>query len=225
MSRRHASNGAVGLGRRSNQSAGAKQFLRAAKRRRMIEENPFGDMKGISVQRNKERFYFVTRDEAHKVLMACPDAQWKLIFALCRFGGLRCPSELMELRWHDIDWEANKITVHSPKTAHHGEEHAYRVIPLFPKLRPYLEAVRDLVNPGIDTPLSDPVITRYQGAGTNLRSQLKRFIKNAKLQPGLSYSRIFAARGKPNSLSHFRRMSYVTGWATVKRLRTNITYR
>jgi hypothetical protein len=49
-------------------------------------------------------------------------------------------------------------------------------------LRPYLEAVRDLVNPGYDTPLSEPVITRYRGAGTNLRSQLKRFIKNAKLQ-------------------------------------------
>ncbi len=161
----------------------AKQFFRAAHRGRLIAENPFGDMKGISVQRNKERFYFITRDEAHKVLVACPDAQWKLIFALCRFGGLRCPSEHMELRWRDIDWAANKITIHSPKTAHHGEEHAYRVVPLFPELRPYLEAVRDLVNPGYDTPLSEPVITRYRGAGTNLRSQLKRFIKNAKLQP------------------------------------------
>ena len=88
----------------------------------------------------------------------------------------------MELRWRDIDWVDNKITIHSPKTAHHGEEHSYRVIPLFPELSPFLEAVRVLANPGYDTPLSEPVITRYRGAATNLRSQLKRFIKNAKLQ-------------------------------------------
>ena len=50
----------------------AKQFFRAAKRRRMIAENPFGDMKGISVQRNKERFYFVTRDEARQGIDGMP---------------------------------------------------------------------------------------------------------------------------------------------------------
>jgi hypothetical protein len=27
------------------------------------------------------------------------DVEWRLIFALCRFGGLRCPSEIPALRW------------------------------------------------------------------------------------------------------------------------------
>ena len=49
-------------------------------------------MKGCTVQANKSREYFVSVLEAAKVLQACPDYEWRLIFALCRFGGLRCPS-------------------------------------------------------------------------------------------------------------------------------------
>lgn len=39
-----------------------------------------------------------------------------------------------------IDWEHDRITIQSPKTEHlaGGES---RVIPLFPELRPYLEAI------------------------------------------------------------------------------------
>jgi integrase len=46
---------------------------------------------------------FVTREEAHAVMDACPDAEWRLLFALSRFGGLRCPSEHIALRWADVD--------------------------------------------------------------------------------------------------------------------------
>ena len=38
----------------------AKQFFRAAVRARLIAENPFDGMKGITVQRNAERYYFVS---------------------------------------------------------------------------------------------------------------------------------------------------------------------
>ena len=69
----------------------AKQFFRAAVRKRLLLENPFADMKGCNVKANPERLYYVTRDEAEKVLEKCPDAEWRLIFALARFGGLRTP--------------------------------------------------------------------------------------------------------------------------------------
>ena len=88
----------------------AKQFFRAATRLRLIAENPFEDVKG-GRQENRSRFYFVSREEAQKVLDACPDSQWRLIFALCRFGGLRCPSEVLALTWDDVDWEHGRITV------------------------------------------------------------------------------------------------------------------
>jgi integrase len=67
--------------------------------------------------------FVVTRDMADRVLQVCVDNQWRLIFVLCRYGGLRCPSEVLELRWDDIDWERGRMTVRSPKTEHHeGKE-------------------------------------------------------------------------------------------------------
>ena len=124
---------------------------------------------------NRARDYFVSRDEAAKVLDACPDAQWQLLFALSRYGGLRCPSEHLALTWGDVDWERGRITVRSPKTEHH-EGQGERVIPLFPELRPYLEAVLDELLEDFDPKakrLSEqPVITRYRDANANLRTQL-----------------------------------------------------
>jgi integrase len=148
-------------------------------RARLIARNPFAELKGVSVLANKSREHFVTRDVAAKVLKACPDTQWQLIFVLARYGGLRTPSETLALRWTDIDWVTSRITVHSPKTEQHGDGHAYRVIPLFLELRPYLEAARDEVNPGVEAPLSDPVITRYRDSNCNLRTQLLRIVKRA----------------------------------------------
>ncbi len=155
----------------------ARQFFRAAVRRKLIIENPFADMKAVSVKGNRSRDYFVTRDMATKVREACPDAQWRLLFVLSRFGGLRCPSEHLALRWGDVDWEKNRITIHSPKTAHHAGKES-RVIPLFPELRADLEAVWDAAEPG-----SEYVISRYRDANQNLRTQLERIIRKAGLRP------------------------------------------
>jgi integrase len=159
----------------------AKQFFRDAVRRRLIAENPFADMKGLSVLANRSRDYFVSREDAQKVLDACPDNQWKLLFALSRYGGLRCPSEHLRLTSRDIDLEAGRMVVHSPKTEHH-EGRDVRIVPIFPELRPFLKAVYDEANPGMDAAFSDPVITRYR-ANSNLRTQLERIIKKAGLVP------------------------------------------
>ncbi|MFO0899997.1 MAG: site-specific integrase [Pirellulales bacterium] len=102
----------------------------AAVRKRLIAHDPFFDMKGCAVKANKSREHFVDRATAQAVLDACPDAEWRLIFALARFGGLRIPSELLALRWGDIDWARDRFTVHSSKTEHH-EGGGVRVVPMF----------------------------------------------------------------------------------------------
>lgn len=160
----------------------AKQFFRWAQRHRLIETNPFGDMKGIGAVANRERDHFITREVSEKVIAACPDAQWKLLFALSRYAGLRCPSEHLTLTWSDIDWERGRIAVRSPKTEHHVGK-GVRTIPLFDELRPHLEAVRDEANPGIDVPFSAPVITRYRDVEANLRTGLDRIIAKAGFTP------------------------------------------
>ncbi len=155
----------------------AKQFFRDAMRRKLIAENPFGDMKGCVVKGNAAKEYFIKPEVAAAVLDKCPDVQWQLIFALSRYGGLRCPSEHLALTWDDVDLPGGKMVVHSPKTEHH-EGKACRVVPIFPELRPYLEAVWDEAPEG-----SRHVITRYRMRNTNLRTQLQKIIKRAGFKP------------------------------------------
>ncbi len=154
----------------------ASQFLRAAVRRRLVPSNPFDDLK-TSVKGNPEKFYFVTRQQAQRVLDACTDPEWALIFALARYGGLRCPSEILALTWQDIDWERSRFRVRSSKTEHYegGES---RMVPLFPELVPYLREVFERAEPG-----SRYVITRYRANNTNLRAQFQRIILSAGLEP------------------------------------------
>jgi integrase len=155
----------------------ARQLLGAAKKRRLITSNPFAEMKDITVQANKAREFYVTRGIAAKVLEACPDTQWKLIFALARFGGLRTPSETLALRWADIDLDCGRMTVRSPKTERHEGKES-REVPIFAELRPLLEHAKLEAKPGTEF-----VVSHYRDSDCNLGPQLKRIICRAGLQP------------------------------------------
>lgn len=71
-------------------------MAQAAHRRQLIAANPFDDVKGPA-QTNESRKAFITRKQTTELLAACPDANWRLIVSLCRYGGLRCPSEVLAL--------------------------------------------------------------------------------------------------------------------------------
>ena len=45
------------------------------------------------------------------------------------------------LTWADIDFKRGRMTVRSPKTEHHDGKES-RTVPIFPELRPYLEAAK-----------------------------------------------------------------------------------
>ncbi|MBI1369021.1 MAG: tyrosine-type recombinase/integrase [Planctomycetes bacterium] len=96
---------------------------------------------------------------------------------MCRFGGLRCPSEVLALTWADVNWEHNRIRVPSPKTEHIDGK-ASRLIPLFPELREHLLEVFDQAETG-----TDHIIIGYRDSSVNLRTQLTRIIHRAGLEP------------------------------------------
>lgn len=160
----------------NKRAANAKVFFKVAVKRKLIESNPFKELESKSIA-NKSRQYFIEREDAEKILAACPDDEWKLIFSLCRYAGLRCPSEVLALRWSDINWEQGKILIHSPKTERH-EGRESRIIPLFPEILPYLQDVFDNAKPG-----EQFVITRYRQANANLRTQFKRILTRASIKP------------------------------------------
>lgn len=167
-------NGAVNTIRRN--VARAKQLFRAAVRKKIIPENPFNGMKGLTVQPNKARDFYVTNEMAQAVLAACTKTHWRLLFALARWGGLRTPSEPIRLRWSDIDWEGGRITVTSVKTeAHEGGDQ--REIPLFPQLRQVLEEARAV------TPTDAEFVITKRSSAKNWRTSMKRMIVRAGLEP------------------------------------------
>ena len=67
--------------------------------------------------------------------------------------------------------------VRSPKTEHHDGKDS-RWVPMFPELRPYLDAAYDAAKPG-----TEHVITRYRDANANLRTQFNRIVRKAGLEP------------------------------------------
>ncbi len=154
----------------------AKQLLRAAVRKGFLPSNPFQDLKASNVA-NTARQYYVSPDVAQKVIDACPDAEWRLIFGLCRYAGLRCPSELVGLRWGDVLWDKGRFVVHSPKTERHDGQ-ATRTLPIFPELLPHLQAAFDAAEPG-----AEYVITRYRLPNANLSTQLRRILWRAGIDP------------------------------------------
>lgn len=154
----------------------AKQFFTAARRKRLIDENPFEGIKGGRMV-NPDRLFFVTREMTTKLIDACPCAEWRGIIALARYGGLRCPSEVLRLTWGDVDWEKGRMLIRAPKTEHHASR-GKRIIPIFPELRPYLEELFELAEPG-----TVHVINRYREDEQNLRTTFGKIIDRAGLLP------------------------------------------
>ncbi len=148
----------------------ARQIFANAVDRRLIAESPMKGIKAGSMT-NAGRLEFIPAVMIDKVINACPSIEWKLIFALARYGGLRVPSETNALRWSDVRWDESRMTIRSSKTEHH-EGKATREIPIFPELLPFLREAFEQAPEG-----AKHVIARNRGE--NIRTQAERIIENA----------------------------------------------
>ncbi|HPF40814.1 MAG TPA: site-specific integrase [Phycisphaerae bacterium] len=152
----------------------ARQVWRAAMRQGIISSNPFDHLPAI-VRGNQKKFHFVSREDYAALIEAAPDQDWRTIIALCRIGGLRCPSEVLALKWGDVDWDRQRLRVPSSKTEHH-EHGAERIIPLFPALESVLREAFDAAPEG-----ATHIVTRYRSSRQNLRTTFRRIITAAGL--------------------------------------------
>ncbi len=162
----------------------AKMFFNAMLKRKLIAENPFVGVQVAAVV-DESRNVYVPRDRVEKILDSCPDVEWRAIVALSRFGGLRCPSEVLSLTRQNIDWERERITVVSPKTECHVGG-GQRVIPLFPELvKPLLEALEQAPEKAVY------VIERHRSQAEmpggwrscNFRTTFEKLISRAGFEP------------------------------------------
>ncbi|MBL8761339.1 MAG: site-specific integrase [Phycisphaerae bacterium] len=171
----------------------AKSVFAKAVRWGWIASNPFAHLRAGS-QSNPDRAHYVDPKAIRAILAACPDYEWRAIIGLSRYAGLRCPSEIVALRWGDVNWERGRLNVRSPKTAGH-EGHAVRVVPIAPELRPILQDLFDRAEIGVEA-----VVPRLRDGSINLRTQFERIIAKAGEK---SWPRLF----------HNMRASCATEWA------------
>jgi integrase len=150
----------------------AKQMFKEAVTLGLIDKSPFEHLQGAEAV-NKKRKVMIEAEIVDRVIDATADIEMRLIIALSRYAGLRCPSEHLALRWADVLWDQDKMWVRSSKTD------SDRLIPIFPKLRPYLDAAWDALG---DSP-AEYVINKSRDPGVNWRQQLLRLVHQAGEKP------------------------------------------
>jgi len=165
----------------------ARQFFKDAKKRKLIDENPFAEVSEQAVV-EKQLSQFVLRQDVEKILGHC-NTNWRLIVALSRYGGLRCPSEVLSVKWENIDWDKQTMNVFSPKTEHHAGK-KYRTVPLFAGDTPLLEILRDAYESApegaeyvVDASYRAAANTKDGWRNINLRTQFLRILEKAGVEP------------------------------------------
>jgi len=141
-----------------------------------LQANPFaGEARGNEA--NRSRDFFVTSEIIAAILEQAPDAEFRAIIALARYGGLRCPAEVLPLRWQAVDWGRDILRVGSPKLEHHAGQ-GQRDVPLFPEVR---QALDDLWHH--DGEAGELLFPHYQVSGWALTKKLWAVCRKAGIEP------------------------------------------
>lgn len=103
-----------------------------------VAANPFAHESG-SVPSVDKDWAIIGDAEMTKILEACPDDGWRMLFALARWAGLRS-NEARRLEWADIHWDHPcRIQIRLPLDRHGREapestKHRKRLVPIQPRL-------------------------------------------------------------------------------------------
>lgn len=154
------------------------QFCKAAIKKGLVNGGPFAEIPR-ALTANRENFQFIE----WQVIKDCTDAEddidWETALAFARLGGRRIPSELHELRWSDVDFLNNRLTVRAAKTKRY-EGGGIGVLPLYPELRLYPGAAHGAPTADSEYVISEP---RYHDTKANLRTWVLKSIKRAGNEP------------------------------------------
>lgn len=149
----------------------AKVLFNRAIRAGWLDKNPFESLKNWRLT-NRDRLHFVDLETFYRVVKDRSPTT-RAVLALGRLGGLRCPSEANSLRWKDVDFEAGRMAIYSPKFKHLGDRKAWRVCPIFADLEPFLR----------DLPRSGPMVINGIKDRAALFSRTKRAVVAAGVEP------------------------------------------
>lgn len=161
--------------------------------RNIIAENPFKAVMAGS-QSNESRDRYIPTAWIAGAIGKCPDREWRLVFALSRFAGLRVPSEIKALRWTDVDFDSMRMLVTSQKTKRYKGK-GTRVVPISPELMPHLLEAHESAPAG-----SVYVLEKLRGP--NLATTAMKIVRRAGYEPWPKFW-------------HNLRASCETDWASI----------
>lgn len=163
----------LALSNRNKHVQRAKTMFRAAVDDRILPESPADAIKQEKAEaaqaRGREGDGLVSAETTLRVLSGLPDTNWRLIFGLMRFQGMR-RCEAWALEWTHVRWDDGMLDIHSPKTG-------YRECPIFADTLPILQDAFEVAKPkarqcvrleGSEhsiTPLLKKRVERILGAG------------------------------------------------------------
>lgn len=150
-----------------------RQLWSEALKRKMVNSNVWLGVRAGD-QSNDTRFFAVTPEMTERLIAACRTDEWKLSIALCRYGGLRFPSEHRRLTRADVDIERSRFLVRGKRKDRVIRE---RWVPIFPELRPHLERRLSTVNADPET----RIVTHDDVEGGSLRNQFRPILARAGL--------------------------------------------
>ncbi len=156
-------------------------IFRDAVRRKVLAENPFESLKKPAADNRDRQAYVPVEIVERLIAEQAPNAEWRLLLAMARYLGVRAPSEPFSMTWDCVDWSKQRIRIPSLKTAVHGK--AFRVMPILPQVKPYLEAAFEQAPEGTtyifhQLRQRDSVKAAEKGfwMNLNLRQQLTRML-------------------------------------------------
>jgi len=154
-----------------------KALFKRAKEWNKLDENPAKDIK--TFKESAKPPYLLEEEEIARLLEEAP-AYLRAIIACGVYAGPR-PSELLHLRWEDINWKTDELTVASlSRQEHHTKNYESRTIPMSPDL---IEILRNYPHqPDSPYVFCNPKTGRpYKDVRNSLNSAAKRAGIKAKI--------------------------------------------
>lgn len=164
----HKNGGPLAVATVSREMARLKSIFAAAVGEGWLAVNPFRHVQRPG-EVNTDRDEYVPWNVVKRLIEASPTAEFRLLLAMVRLTGLRCPSEIQDLRWSAVLWDLRIINVVKHKTK-------ARDVPIFAELAPYLSEWWEA------SPEGEAMFPSMQGrTGTAIRNRLESVCRIAKI--------------------------------------------
>ena len=151
----------------------SSRYFQTAVDKRWLTENPLTGIKTKS-KAPRDRDENIDLATIDRVIAEARDPRFRLVVALCRFGGMRTPSEPLALRWEWFNWEEETLTFRATKTSN------WRTIPLFHELRPFIDEAWQSAGEGAEMVFGD-----WKPNGSAITHRLNRILRRLGVEPWL----------------------------------------